>query len=257
MILDDLMVVASQTLVTTVFQGFRAELLAAFGKETYTSKADDSPVTQYDVKVEDTLKRELASAFPELGFHGEETGTSGSAESYWLVDPIDGTSSFVRGLPFCTNMAALVHEGQVIAAVIYDFLNDSLYTAIKGQGAFKDGQLIHIIETRQPGDLFIYSMARVAFSHIQEALGVLKMRAMLPLGAAGHQYMMLAEGKIDGIVNIEIGRKGLHDNAPGVLICEEAGAVLLPYDDETGVNRSRFIIGTPLVVDTIERSGLI
>jgi len=67
---------------------------------------------------------------------------------------------------------------------------------------------------------------------------------------------LLAEGKIDGIINLEKGM-GLHDNAPGVLIAEEAGAVILPYDEETGVYRSQFIIGSPLVIDLIEHSGLI
>lgn len=67
---------------------------------------------------------------------------------------------------------------------------------------------------------------------------------------------MLAEGKIDGIVNLIKG-EGLHDNAPGVLLCEEAGAVMLPYDDLQGVYRSQFIIGSPQVIDSIERSGLL
>jgi myo-inositol-1(or 4)-monophosphatase len=254
--LSDQQVADAQALVVDVFKGFRQELLSVFGNSAHTSKPDNSPVTIYDVKVEQALKDRLAESFPDMGFEGEETGPSGNAETYWLVDPIDGTSSFIRGLPFSTNMAALVHEGQVIAAVVYDFVNDFLYTALKGKGAYKNGEPIHINTVREQGNLFIYSMTRIKFGHIQEALGELRMRTMLPLGASGHEYMMLAEGKIDGIVNLVKG-KGLHDNAPGVFICEEAGAVLLPYDDEKGVYRSQFIIGSPLVVDLIERSGLI
>lgn len=243
-------------LVVDVFKGFREELLSVFGNVENTNKPDNSPVTIYDVKVEQALKDRLAEAFPEMGFEGEETGQSGNVETYWLVDPIDGTTSFIRGLPFSTNMAALVHEGEVIAAVVYDFLNDFLYTAIKGKGAFKNGEPIRINTNRDQGNLFIYSMTRINFGLIQEALGALKMRTMLPLGASGHEYMMLAEGKIDGIVNLAKG-KGLHDNAPGVLICEEAGAVMLPYDDESGVYRSQFIIGSPRVIELIEHSGLL
>jgi myo-inositol-1(or 4)-monophosphatase len=256
-LLTDQQVADAQDLVVDVFKGFREELLSVFGKSEHTNKADRSPVTIYDIKVEEALKARLGDAFPDIGFEGEETGASGNQHTYWLVDPIDGTTSFIRGLPFTTNMAALVHEGQVVAAVIYDFVNDCLYTALKGKGAFKNGEQIQLNILREQGDLFIYSLSRVKFGHIQEALGELKMRAMLPLGAAGHQYMMLAEGKIDGIVNIQKGRGGLHDNAPGVFICEEAGAVLLPCDDKKGVYRKQFIIGTPLVIDLIERSGLI
>lgn len=256
MILDNLQIVTSQALVATVFKGFRQELLSVFGNVEHTRKADASPVTLYDVKVEELLRQELSKAFPEIGFEGEETGQHGNTETYWLVDPIDGTSSFIRGLPFSTNMAALVHEGEVVAAVVYDFLNDYLYTALKGKGAFKNGDPIHVNTVREQGNLFIYSMTKNSFGHIQEALSTLRMRTLLPLGASGHEYMMLAEGKIDGIVNINRG-KGLHDNAPGVLICEEAGAIMLPYDDESGVYRSQFIIGSPLVTELIEHSGLI
>jgi myo-inositol-1(or 4)-monophosphatase len=254
---DDQQVIDAQTLVVDVFKGFREELLSVFGNGIHTSKPDHSPVTAYDVKVEETLKDKLSKAFPDMGFEGEETGPSGSRDTYWLVDPIDGTTSFIRGLPFSTNMAALVHEGYVIAAVIYDFVNDNLYTALKGKGAYKNGEQIHINTSRTEGELFIYSMTSQKFGHIQEVLAELKMRTLLPIGASGHSYAMLAEGKIDGLVNLRFNNHGLHDNAPGVLLCEEAGATMLPYDDETGVYRSQFIIGTPLVVDLIERSGLL
>lgn len=252
---DDQQVIDSQQLVINVFKTFRGELLSVFGNIEHTSKPDHSPVTVYDVKVEETLKAALAESFPAIGFEGEETGASGSRETYWLVDPIDGTSSFIRGLPFSTNMAALVHDGVVIAAVIYDFVNDVLYTAFKGKGSFKNGERIQLKE-RPEGSHFIYAMSHTGFGHIKEALNELRMRTLLPVGASGHEYAMLAEGKIDGIVNLERGR-GLHDNAPGVLLVEEAGGVLLSYDELNGVYRSQFIIGSPTVVDLIERSGLL
>ena len=254
--MSDQQVSVALDLVSSVFKGFREELLSVFGNVEHTSKTDTSPVTVYDVKVEETLKARLADSFPRIGFEGEETGAFGNRRTYWLVDPIDGTSSFIRGLPFSTNMAALVSNGEVIAAVIYDFVNDNLYTAIKGRGAFKNDEPIHLNTTRQAGNLFIYSITISHFGNIKEALNQIGMRTLLPIGAPGHQYMMLAEGKIDGIVNVVRGR-GLHDNAPGVFICEEAGAVLLPYDEEKGVYRSQFIIGSPVVVDLIEHSGLL
>lgn len=257
MAFDDQQVLAAQALVVDVFKGFRNELLSVFGKIEHTRKADYSPVTVYDVKVEETLKARLAEAFPEMGFEGEETGASGNRDTYWLVDPIDGTTSFIRGLPFSTNMAALVHDGVVIASVIYDFVNDVLYTALKGKGAYKNGEQIHINTTREPGNLFIYSMTKQNFGRIQEALNELRIRSLLPIGAAGHSYAMMAEGKIDGLVNLRFNNRGLHDNAPGMLLVEEAGASVLPYDDETGVYRSQFIVGTPLLTDLIEKSGLL
>lgn len=255
MTLDAETIARAQETVEHVFRSVRPELLKVHGSSAFTRKDNHSPVTEWDVMVENRLRAKLEADFPELGFEGEETGHFGSTDAYWLVDPIDGTSSFIRGLHYCTNMAALVVDGVVIAAVIYDFVSDHVYTARKGEGAFKDGKPIHVNTTRAEGDHVIYSLTRTRFSLIREALGTLKMRTLLPMGAAGHAYMMLAEGKIDGMVVLD--EIGLHDNAPGVLIAEEAGAVLLPYDEGVGVHRRKFIIGSPQVVDAIEHSGLI
>ena len=256
MTLDDQQVIDSQALIVDIFKGFREELLSAFGSAEFTRKSDASQVTVWDLKVENALSTALLEAFPEIGFQGEETGKKGNEDTYWLVDPIDGTSSFIRGLPFSTNMAALVVDGRVIAAVIYDFVNDYLYTALKGKGAFKDGQPIKVNNDRQPGGLVMYSLTRQKFGHLQEAMDEIGIRLLLPMGAAGHHYVMLAEGKIDGVLVLN-STNGLHDNAPGLLLVEEAGAALLPYDNNEGVFRKEFIVGSPSVIELIEHSGLL
>lgn len=253
---SDQQIVDAQATVVNVFRGIRPELLRVFGTISFNQKDDSSPVTEWDVRVEETLRAALAEAFPNWGFEGEETGQFGSRKTYWLVDPIDGTSSFIRGLGYATNMAALVHDGHVVAAVIYDFAHDHVYTAQKGKGAYKDGAPIRINPHRPAGDLVLYSLTRQTFPQIREALHELGMRTLLPMGAAGHAYVMLAEGKIDGVIVLRT-RTGAYDNAPGLLIAEEAGAIVLSYDEKTGVERHEFIIGSPLVVDLIERSGLI
>jgi myo-inositol-1(or 4)-monophosphatase len=249
-------IVDAQELVSRVFKSLRADLLTAYGNVEHTRKVDRSPVTEWDVKVEKTLSGELAKQFPEIGFRGEETGNTGNDDTYWLVDPIDGTSSFIRGLAYSTNMAALVQGGQVIAAVVYDFVNDVLYTARKGHGAFKDGKRIAVNTKREPGNLVAYSFTRNTFGLIREALQEMGIRALLTMGAAGHSYVMLAEGKIDGLIALHT-NMGAYDNAPGLLIAEEAGAVVLQYDDEEGVDRHEFVVGSPKFIEVVEHSGLI
>lgn len=246
----------SQALVISVFASFRDELVSAAGNSPHTLKEDLSPVTKWDVTVETKIRESLHQAFPDFGFRGEELGKSGNEHTYWLVDPIDGTSSFIRGLSYSTNMAALVHENVVIAAVIYDFMHDVVYTAVKGEGAYKNGQRISVNTERRTDNLLVYVLPRKQFALIREALNELGMRTVQPMGGTGHAYGLLAEGKIDGIVNIHTSM-GAYDNAPGVLLAEEAGAVMLPFDEETGVNRHEFIIGSPFVVDAIEKSGLL
>jgi myo-inositol-1(or 4)-monophosphatase len=249
-------IVASQTLVSNIFQAMRPELLAVFGNVPFTRKPDESPVTEWDVRVEEALRTALAEAYPDLGFQGEETGHHGSSDCYWLVDPIDGTSSFIRGLHYSTNMAALVQDNVAIAAVIYDFIDDHIYTAIKGQGAYKDGEPIHVNDQRQAGNLLVYSFTRDRFALVQEAFSELGIRTILPMGAAGHTFALLAEGKIDGAVALGT-KMGVHDNAPGILLAEEAGARVLSYDDQTGIARHEYVIGSPLLVDSVAASGLL
>lgn len=247
---------ASQSLVASTFQHIRPDLMAVFGNVPYERKDDSSPVTQWDVAVETAVRSALARDYPALGFEGEETGVRGNRETYWLIDPIDGTSSFIRGLHYSTNMAALIDKGEAVAAVIYDFVHDDLYTARKGEGAYKNGVRLGVNAHRKAGDWLMYSFSRQRFPLIREALQELAIRTVLPMGAAGHSYTLLAEGKIDGLIALGTGM-GAYDNAPGVLLAEEAGAQMLQYDDETGIDRHEFILGAPALVEAIEKSGLI
>lgn len=134
-------IIESHTLIVDVFKEFRAELMGSYGQIEHSAKGDESPVTLLDVKIETTLKDKLLARFPAFSFKGEETdeviGTNGAM---WLVDPIDSTSSFIHGLPYCSNMAGLVVNDEIVASVIYHFASDELFTALKGQGAYKNGR---------------------------------------------------------------------------------------------------------------------
>lgn len=246
----------AQQLVAGVFRELRPTLMSVFGNVPYTRKSDESPVTQWDVLVEETLATRLSRDFPGWGFEGEETGARGSEDLYWLVDPIDGTSSFIRGLHYSTNMAALIYKGEVIAAVIYDFIHDVMYTARKGAGAYRDGERLSVNTERGLDSVVLYSFARTLFDGLRKELGELRMRVLLTMGAAGHSYVMLAEGKIDGVLVIDA-NMGHHDNAPGKLIATEAGAITVAYDDKQGVDAEQFIIATPAVAHAIKESGVI
>lgn len=250
MSVDRQKVADSQQLVIDVFKGFRTELMQSYGAVEYSRKADMTQVTELDIKVEETLKEQLAQAFPEFGFQGEETGRAGNAKQFWLVDPIDGTSSFIRGLPFCTNMAALIEDDQPIAAVIYDFVNDVLYTAIRGEGAFKDQQQMSVATERLPGSLFMYSLSQHRLDDLRAVVAEIGMRCYYPVGAAGHAYTMVAEGKIDGVAVLNA-RTGVHDNAPGMLIVSEAGGQVTSFDGRDDIHVHEFIAGSPMVIDLV------
>lgn len=134
-------ILGSMQIIIDIFRGFRPELMKSYGNILHESKRDNSPVTHLDVKVETAVKQRLAELYPHIGFHGEETeDTPSQSGALWIVDPIDGTSSFIHGLPYCTNMAGLVVDGQTVASVIYQFPTDELFTAVKGKGAYRNDE---------------------------------------------------------------------------------------------------------------------
>ena len=108
-------------------------------------KADKSPVTEADVRAEQVIRAALTERFPGFGFHGEETGSERlDAESIWLVDPIDGTKSFVRDCPFFSTQIALQRAGRLVLGVSSAPAYGELAWAEEGQGAYLDGQRIRV-----------------------------------------------------------------------------------------------------------------
>ena len=109
-----------------------------------TSAAD--LVTDYDVAVEKYLKKELLSLLPDAIFYGEEEEEHSNPNVGWafIVDPIDGTTNFVRGFRQSAISVALLKDGELRYAVIYDPGKDELFSAEKGKGAFLNGKAIHV-----------------------------------------------------------------------------------------------------------------
>src|SRR5690606_18184796 len=110
------------------------------------TKADDSPVTVVDREAEHVIRETISKRFPEHAFFGEELGASGNTDASfrWLVDPIDGTKSFVRGYPFFSTQIALVHDGEIVVGVSSAPVFGEEAWAVRGAGAFLDGERIKV-----------------------------------------------------------------------------------------------------------------
>lgn len=109
-------------------------------------KSDDSPVTEVDVASEKAIRDVLMKALPEAVFFGEETGKSGSSESaelLWLVDPIDGTKSFVRNMPFYSTQIALAVDQRLVLGVSNAPAYGERLIATEGKGAWLNGQRVY------------------------------------------------------------------------------------------------------------------
>src|SRR5215469_690006 len=108
-------------------------------------KSDASPVTEADVLAEEVIRATLSERFPSYGFYGEETGQHAiSAESVWLVDPIDGTKAFVREIPFFSTQIALMRGGRLVLGVSSAPAFDELAWAEAGAGAFLNERPIRV-----------------------------------------------------------------------------------------------------------------
>lgn len=244
--IDQAIVQGSQKVVIDAFKGFREELLGYYGAIEHKSKHDLSPVTELDVKIESTLKEKLMNAYPMLGFKGEETPeVVGESDAVWYVDPIDSTASFIHGLPYCSNMAALVVDGNIVASIIYKFIQDDLYSAVKDKGSFKNGHKI-TINDRPLQDSFVYADSQ-SYKNLYSYYEPHKSKFYAPVGATGHFLASVAEGSIQGVcyygANIQP-----HDVAPGMLLVFEAGGDAVSFEKAPmSYSSKRFMMGTPSI----------
>ncbi len=119
-------------------------------------KADMSPVTEADREAEEAIVSMLRSAFPDFGFLGEEYGTQGPQDgARWIIDPIDGTRNFVRGIPYWATLLALEEAGEVTLGVIHAPATGELFYAQKGQGAFADGKRLRVSDVDRLDQAFL------------------------------------------------------------------------------------------------------
>lgn len=240
-------IASSASLIIEVFKSFRPKLLESYANIQTATKPDNSPVTELDIAVESATKQALATKFPELGFKGEESGSATNNSSYWIIDPIDGTMNFVRGLPGCTNMAAFVQNNETLYAIIYDFLGDIVYAASKGSGAYRNGTKI---STRRSGAPFYATGTTTEVAQIQSAINDIH---FLNFWAAGYEAILLATGPIDG--NFSFGQPKEHDCRAPILLCQEAGAELIPLTKRPVFNGSivnPYFIGTPILSPLVQ-----
>lgn len=189
-------------------------------------KDDASPVTIADVESERAIKAVLAEAFPDHGFYGEELGREADdAEYVWLIDPIDGTKSFVRGYPFFSTQIALMHRGELVCGVSNAplFNGGELACAARGAGATLNGEPIRVseIDDLAEATLSLGNIATLAGSPRWPALGDLVRRVHRIRGYGDfYHYHLLASGRIDLVVESDV---NILDIAALTVILREAG----------------------------------
>jgi histidinol-phosphatase len=212
-----------------------------------TFKPDATPVTRADVESEEVIRRAIMSAFPDHGFYGEETGSRGlDAEYLWLVDPIDGTRSFVRGYPFFSTQIALMHKGRMIVGVSSAPAFGEIAWAERGRGAWLDGHRCRVSSIGQVEEAAISSgNLRTLASGPRWANWAEVVKRVARIRGYGdfYHYHLLASGRIDAVVESDV---NILDIAALSLIVEEAGGQFTDLDGRpVGLGTTSVLAGNP------------
>ncbi len=187
-------------------------------------KSDRSPVTEADRRAEQVIHEVLSKHFPDYGFYGEEGGrTLPDAENIWLVDPLDGTKSFVRDTPFFSTQIALLRRGEPVLGVSSACVYGELAWAERGRGAFLNGDRIRVSGTSRLDEAIISggNLKTLAASPQWGNYGALLQKVNRSRGYGDFvHYHLLARGALDIVVESDV---NVLDVAALSVIVTEAG----------------------------------
>lgn len=206
--------------------------LDSIGVEKKTAK---DLVTEADVAVEAFLIEEIKKQYPDHGIVGEETGTHQGQAYRWIIDPIDGTTSFLHKQPYYSVSIAVEKDGEVVLGAVNAPVLDEFFFAEKGRGATCNGSPIHV----SPRDQLIDSVLGTGFACVRyghERDNLPYFTALLPnirdirrYGSVAIDLSYIASARLDGFWEL-----GLHiyDIAAGALILQEAGGRITDFQGE-------------------------
>jgi histidinol phosphatase-like enzyme (inositol monophosphatase family) len=198
-------------------------------------KPDRSPVTEADRAVEEHLLRFVRERFPAASFFGEETGGQNQRVPgvRFVVDPIDGTRAFMRGMPTWSILVGIEHEGEPVGAVAYLPAARSLFTGLTGHGAYHDGRPCRVSAVERLADAMIChgGLGQFTDEGIEAVLPRLARKSYTQRGLGDFAgYAALLAGEADGVIDPYIKP---YDIAPAAVLVREAGG---RFTDQHGVD---------------------
>jgi myo-inositol-1(or 4)-monophosphatase len=189
------------------------------------SKGRDNPVTSADLDADAALREHLSSAFPEYGWLSEETADDGlrlSRRRVWIVDPLDGTKEFIKGIPEFVVAIALAEDGVPVLGVSYNPIKRELFWAARGAGCFLDGAPVHVTDAAGlTGAVVLASRSETARGEWRAYQGQIVAN---PIGSVAYKLALVAAGKADATFTAT--PKSEWDIASGAALLAEAGGVM-------------------------------
>ena len=214
------------------------EILSRFNKISYTIKYDGSLLTAADLAADQRIQKSLLTHWPEIDFLSEEMELSQqemllqTAKQLWCLDPLDGTSNFAAGIPLFATSLALIKGGEVVIGITYDPIRDEMFSAVKGQGAYLNGNRMQCNTSNFPLDkaIAIVDLKRLKPMLSQQLIKKSPYKSQRNLGACVLEWAWMAANR--GHLYLHGGMK-LWDLAAGTLILSEAGGYACTLEGET------------------------
>jgi len=226
-----------QTLEDIIRQVAKEEILPRFNRVSYEVKDDGSLLTEADLSADKRICDALADLYPQIAFLSEEMEVFeqeellNTAENLWCLDPLDGTSNFAAGIPLFATSLALFVKGEVQIGITYDPIRDEMFSAIKGQGAWLNGEplVCHASGFAMNKTIAIVDFKRLKPKLVQRLLNHAPYKSQRNLGSCVLEWAWMAANR--GHLYLHGGMK-LWDLAAGTLILEEAGGHACTLDGE-------------------------
>lgn len=221
---------------------------ANFGRAKHiTTKGGDSNnfVTEVDLAIEKHIRATILKKFPEHKFIGEELGWNdiGTKDLFWIIDPIDGTTNFIHGVPFCCISIALWNNQGPLIAVVYNPNTDELLTAQKNKGAFLNGEKIRVSAATNIKNIYggagwgrDHSMGIKIMPYMIQNVGKVRV-----FGSSTLETCAVASGGFDYYVH---GRLNIWDIAAAVLLITEAGGQATDWQGKKITPQTKQIIAS-------------
>ena len=209
-------------------------------------------VTKVDLQAEEQIISTIKKAYPDHAILAEESGGQGDEQQpQWIIDPLDGTTNFLHGIPQFAVSIAIKEHGRLLAGIVYDPLSQDLYTTVRGQGAVLNGRKIRVSQRHELAESLIGTGLPFLPHHpFDDYVKILKPVMMQTAGvrragAAALDLAYVASGKLDGFW--EMGLKPW-DMAAGVLLIQEAGGFVTDLEGQDSYLKTGYLCcGNPKI----------
>lgn len=203
--------------------------------------------TKADTESEQAIVAALKQVFPSYNIYAEESGQIDNGSEYtFVIDPLDGTSNFVLGIPDFSISIGLLKGSEAVLGVIYNPILDRLYSAQKGKGAYLNGKQIHVNQEADMSRVTVsytcgYNTSREYSDEVKGKLRDLPVKRILETWAPAYDYCLLASGRLEAVMSKE---GDLEDYVAAKVIVTEAGGRITGFKNEPVDGRAADFVAT-------------